>query len=196
MNNGDFNVENWNTTFQSVKISKFIHQMSTYRISLEKQIKLNWSQHSEAATETDFQNIYIFCCPGATFLQFSRRVYMFFEQTRIFQEGLSNRHVFLRGGGGGGGGVYLSNRPYYLIEQILIFQEALSSPRTRIIFQEAPMPWTDRHFPGKYHPPPPSSSRYFVNRSRWLFSNITFLLASKLEDDVMNTGFFYHFAHI
>ena len=44
---------------------------------------------------------------------------MFFEQTRIFQEGISNRHVFQ--------GVFIcpSNRPYYLIEQILIFPETL-----------------------------------------------------------------------
>ena len=90
--------------------------------------------------------------------EFSRRVYMFFEQTRIFQEGLSKRHVFSRR-------FYLfveqtllshrtdTNFPrnpylvlsntyeisrslYFLIEQILIFQEALSSPRTPTIFQE------------------------------------------------------------
>ena len=90
--------------------------------------------------------------------EFSRRVYMFFEQTQIFQEGLSKRHVFLRR-------FHLfvkqtllthqtdSNFPrnsylvssntykfsrslYFLIEQILIFQEALSSPRTHTIFQE------------------------------------------------------------
>ena len=28
--------------------------------------------------------------------EFSRRVYKFFEQTQIFQEGLSKKHVFLR----------------------------------------------------------------------------------------------------
>ena len=72
---------------------------------------------------------------------------MFFEQTRIFQEGLSKRHVFSRQGGY----ICSSNRPYYLIEQILIFletlililehirifQEPLFSHRTVLIFQEA-----------------------------------------------------------
>ena len=72
---------------------------------------------------------------------------MFFEQTRIFQEGLSNRHVFSRR-------FYLfveplstslveprvwSNRPYYLIKQILIFQKPLFSHRT------------DIHFPGSLY---------------------------------------------
>ena len=91
--------------------------------------------------------------------EFSRRVYMFFEQTRIFQEGYSKRHVFSRR-------FYLfveqtllshrtdTNFPrnpylvlehirifqeplYFVIEQILIFQEALSNPRTHTIFQES-----------------------------------------------------------
>ena len=39
--------------------------------------------------------------------EFSRRVYMFFEQTRIFQEGLSKRHVF-------------SRRFYLFVEQTLL----------------------------------------------------------------------------
>ena len=47
---------------------------------------------------------------------------------------------------------------YFLIEQIFIFQEALSTHQTHIIFQETPIPRTDRHFPGRYHP----SNRYFV----------------------------------
>ena len=64
---------------------------------------------TEAATETVFENICSFF-PGAAFFkffrsvhicssnrhEFSRRVYMFFEQTQIFQEGLSKRHVFSR----------------------------------------------------------------------------------------------------
>ena len=59
--------------------------------------------------------------------EFSRRVYMFFEQTRIFQE------------------------PLYSHQQIIIFQEARSSPRTPRIFQETlPSPRTHRHFPGRY----------------------------------------------
>ena len=45
---------------------------------------------------------------------FSRRVYMFFEQTQIFQEGLSNRHVF-------------SRRVYMFFEQTQIFVEGLSN---------------------------------------------------------------------
>ena len=76
--------------------------------------------------------------------EFSRRVYMFFEQTRIFQEGLSKRHVFLRR-------FYLfveqtllshrtdtnfSRNPYLVLEHIQIFQEPLFSHRT------------DTHFPG------------------------------------------------
>ena len=64
--------------------------------------------------------------------EFSRRVYMFFEQTRIFQEGLSKRHVFLRR-------FYLfvkqtllshrtdtnfSRNPYLVLEHIQIFPGA------------------------------------------------------------------------
>ena len=67
--------------------------------------------------------------PGATFFQFSKRVYLFVKQTYFFSGGSicsSNRHVFSRR-------VYitcstnrhihifqegLSNKPYYLIEQI------------------------------------------------------------------------------
>ena len=119
--------------------------------------------------------------------EFSRRVYMFFEQTQIFQEGLLKRHDFLRRS-------YLfveqtllshrtdtnfSRKPYLVLEHIRIFQEALSSPRTHTIFQkilssprthtifqETPMPRTHRHFPGRC----PLWNRYFVNRSRWLLS--------------------------
>ena len=106
--------------------------------------------------------------------KFSRRVYiMFFEQTRIFQEGLSKRHVFSWRLSVRRTDYYLieqilifpetliytsntykfSRSLYFLIEQILIFQEALSNPRTPTIFQEGT-----------------PSNRYFVNRSRWLFS--------------------------
>ena len=64
--------------------------------------------------------------------EFSRRVYnMFFEQTQIFQEGYSKRHVFQ------GSSICSSNRPYYLIEQILIFPETLILVLEHIrIFQE------------------------------------------------------------
>ena len=119
--------------------------------------------------------------------EFSRGVYMFFEQTRIFQEGYSKRHVFSRRFYLFVEQTLLSHRtdtnfprnPYLVLEHIQIFQEALysprtptifqetlSSPRTHTIFQETPMPRTHRHFPGRY----PLSNRYFVNRSRWLLS--------------------------
>ena len=118
--------------------------------------------------------------PGESICSSNRR--------NIFQESSSNRHVFSRRF------ICSSNRPYYLIEQILIFPETLISPQTHtnfpiplfshrtdfnfpgsplvlehiIIFQETPMPRTDRHFPGRY----PPSNRYFDNRSRWLLSHI------------------------
>ena len=76
--------------------------------------------------------------------EFSRRVYMFFEQTRIFQEGLSKRPVFLRGFYLFVEQTLLSHRtdtyfprnPYLFLEHIRIFQEPLFSHRT------------DTHFPG------------------------------------------------
>ena len=119
--------------------------------------------------------------------EFSRRVYMFFEQTQIFQEGLLKRHDFLRRSYLFVEQTLLSHRtdtnfprkPYLVLEHIRIFQEALSSPqthtifqkilsspRTHTIFQETPMRRTHRHFPGRC----PLSNRYFVNRSRWLLS--------------------------
>ena len=78
--------------------------------------------------------------------EFSRRVYLFIEQTRIFQEGLSKRHVFSRRGS-----ICSSNRPYYLIEQILIF---LTNPylvlEHILIFQEPLFSHrTDTHFSRK-----------------------------------------------
>ena len=103
--------------------------------------------------------------------EFSRRVYMFFEQTQIFQEGLSKRHVFSRRFYLFVEQTLLSHRtdtnfprnPYLVLEHIRIFQEplfshrtdthfpgALSSPRTLTIFQETPMPRTHRYFPGRY----------------------------------------------
>ena len=76
--------------------------------------------------------------------EFSRRVYMFFEQTRIFQEGYSKRHVFSRRSYLFVEQTLLSHRtdtnfprnPYLVLEHIQIFQEALYSPRTPTIFQE------------------------------------------------------------
>ena len=78
--------------------------------------------------------------------EFSRRVYMFFKQTRIFQEGLSKRHVFSRRFYLFVEQTLLSHRtdinfprsPYLVLEHIRIFQEALSSPRTPTIFQASP----------------------------------------------------------
>ena len=125
---------------------------------------------SEAATETVFKISFLFRqeqpfynFPGcSSYIHFfSSRVYMFFEQTRIFQEGLSNRHVFQ------GRSICSSNIPYYLIEhfpnntyeffrnlyflieQVFIFQEALSRLRSHTIFQDTSMPQTDRCFPGR-----------------------------------------------
>ena len=78
---------------------------------------------------------------------FSRRVYMFFEQTRIFQEGYSKRHLFQ------GGSICSSNRPCYLIEQILIFPRNPYLVLEHIrIFQEPLFSHrTDTHFPGKLY---------------------------------------------
>ena len=114
--------------------------------------------------------------------------HVFFEQTQIFQESLSNRHLFSRR-------VYLfvkqtllshrtdtnfTRNPYLVLKHFTNFPIAFfifSSNRysffkklylflEHIIFQETLMPQTDRHFPGRY----PSLNRYFVNRSRWLLS--------------------------
>ena len=76
--------------------------------------------------------------------EFSRRVYMFFEQTQIFQEGLSKRHVFSRRFYLFVEQTLLSHRtdtnfprnPYLVLEHIRIFQEPLFSHRA------------DTHFPG------------------------------------------------
>ena len=67
--------------------------------------------YTEAATEKVFQNICSFF-PGATFLQFSRSVYLFVEQTCFFPgESIcsSNRHVFP-----GGSILFSSNRHEFL----------------------------------------------------------------------------------
>ena len=69
---------------------------------------------------------------------------MFFEQTQIFQEGLSKRHVFSRRFYLFIEQTFLSNRtdtnfprnPYLVLEHIRIFQEPLFCHRT------------DTHFPG------------------------------------------------
>ena len=63
--------------------------------------------------------------------EFSRRVYMFFERTRIFQKGLSKRHVF-------------SRRFYLFVEQILL------SHRTDINISQKPLfsSRTHTNFPG------------------------------------------------
>ena len=136
-------------------------------------VSLFASLYSEAATETVFENICSFFSRSNLFIifqegsfvprtdvnfpggficsvnrhEFSRRVYMFFEQTRIFQEGYSKRHVFSRK-------FYLfveqtliSHRthtnfprnPYLVLEHIQIFQEPLFSHRTDTHFLGDPI---------------------------------------------------------
>ena len=90
--------------------------------------------------------------------EFSRRVNLFVEQTRIFQEGLYVLRTDTNFPGGlfektcffQGGSICSSNRPYYLIEQILIFPETLILVLEHIrIFQEPLFSHrTDTHFPG------------------------------------------------
>ena len=130
---------------------------------------------------------------GATFLQFSRRVYiiyvrrtdmffqdkglyMFFKQTQICQEGLSNRHVFSRRVYLFDEQILLSHRtdinfprnPYFIVlKHIHILQETLIfssnryqfpkatifSSNTILIFQEAlSSPRTPYYFPGDLYP--------------------------------------------
>ena len=103
-------------------------------------------------TETVFENICSFFqeqpfynFPGGFICssnrhEFSRRVYMFFEQTRIFQEGLSKRHVFSRRFYLFVEHTLLSHRtdnnfprnPYLVLEHIQIFQEPLFFPGSPI----------------------------------------------------------------
>ena len=79
--------------------------------------------------------------------EFSRRVYMFFEQTQIFQEVYSKRHVFSRRFYLFVEQTLLSHRtdtnfprnPYLVLEHIQIFQKPLFSHRTDTHFP---------HFPG------------------------------------------------
>ena len=111
---------------------------------------------------------------------------MFFEQTRIFQQGLSNRTCFFKEG--------LSVRRtdlYYFIEQILISQKPLLSPRKHMNFPRTSIFSSNRYSISQRRPylvlehipfslcleqigifqegtPPPPSNRYFVNRSQWL----------------------------
>ena len=78
--------------------------------------------------------------------EFSKRVFMFFEQTQIFQEGLSKRHVF-QGGSICSSNSLLSHRtdtnfprnPYLHLEHIRIFQEPLFSHRTHTHFPGSPI---------------------------------------------------------
>ena len=137
------------TTSMAVKVFISSHFVN---ITLGREIS------TEAATETGFQNICSFF-PGEIILQFSRRVYLFVEQTCFFPEGFicySNRHEFSRRVFSMKVYMFVEQRPYYLIEhiilnfpetlisifehkrifqefhfsQIFIFQETLSSPRT------------------------------------------------------------------
>ena len=120
----------------------------------------------------------MFFFPEATFLQFSRRVYLFIEQTCFFQriylfveqtrifQGLSNRYVFSRR-------VYLLVEQTLLshrtIEQILIFPETLISFRTHTNFSEASIFSSIRYqfsnFPGASIF---SSNRYLFSRKPYL----------------------------
>ena len=130
--------------------------------------------------------------------EFSRKVYMFFEQTRIFQEVYLKRHVFSRRFYLFVEQTLLSHRtdtnfprnPYLVLEHIRIFHEPIfshrtdthfpgshTSPRTPMIFQETlSSPQTHTIFqetpmPRTHRQFPgryPLSNRYFVNRSRWL----------------------------
>ena len=80
--------------------------------------------------------------------EFSRRVYMFFEQTQIFQGGLSKRHVF-------------SRRFYLFVEQTLL------SHRKDTNFPRNPKfsPRTHTNFPGASII---SSNRYSFSRKPYL----------------------------
>ena len=80
--------------------------------------------------------------------KFSRRVYMFFEQTRIFQEGLSKKHVFSR-------------------RFCLFVEQSLLSHRTGTNFPRKPLfsPRTHTNFPGASIF---SSNRYSFSRKSYL----------------------------
>ena len=124
------------------------------------------------------------------------------NETWIFQEGYSKRHVFSRR-------FQQTDRPfYYLIEQILIFPETLFSPRTHTNFPGASFFSSNRYsFSRKpylvlkhlrfsrrpylvlehiqfsrwplclehkaFSRKVPLLNRYFVNRSRWLLSGVS-----------------------
>ena len=68
---------------------------------------------------------------------------MFFKQTRIFQKGLSKRHVFFKEVlSVRRTDLFISSNRYYIISSPrtpTIFQETLSRPRTHTIFQETPI---------------------------------------------------------
>ena len=78
--------------------------------------------------------------------EFSRRVYIFFEQIQIFQEGYSKRHVFSRRFYLFVEQTLLSHRtdtnfprnPYLVLEHIQIFQEPVFSHRTLYSFSRKP----------------------------------------------------------
>ena len=100
-----------------------------------------------------FQEQHFYNFPGGSICssnkhEFSRRVHMFFEQTRIFQEGYSKRHVFSRRFY-----LFVEQTLNYLIEQILILPENLIGPRTHTNFPGASI------F---------SSNRYSVSRKPYL----------------------------
>ena len=144
--------------------SMFLKVLIIYKLYLNKtkykyQKKKKQNQKQQLRTDLKKQICSLF--PGATFLQFSRRVYLFIEQTCFFQEGLyvlrtdtnfpeefteqtcffekvlsvSNGPYYLING-------YVTNfprNPYLVLEHIRIFQEPLFYNRTDIHFSGSPI---------------------------------------------------------
>ena len=140
----------------SIKLLDFVPSMITCEEGVKRHVGfVSEVSHYRSSHRDSFSKYQCSFFPGATFLQFSRRVYlfaeqtffsrrlyMFFEQTQIFQEGLSKRRVFSRR-------VYLfikrtllshradtnfARNPYLVLEHVHIFQEPLFSHRTDINF--------------------------------------------------------------
>ena len=112
------------------------------------------------------RRVYLFVEQTCSF----QEVYMFFEQAQIFQKGLSNRHVFFKEV------LFVpSNKPYYLIGQILIVPETLIiSPRTHTNFPGASI------F---------SSNRYQFSRNLYFFIEQIFIFQEALSSPRIHTNF-------
>ena len=104
----------------------------------------------EAATETIFKKICSFLS-GASFLNFSRRLYVFTQQIPFFQEHILCVHRT---------DTDFPGAPILATEQITIFQEAFFEYQ-RTDFQEGT---------------PPPLNRYFSIRSQWLLSIFLFVV--------------------